>query len=75
MSDDAVSDSLLSYCDPGGHGSQVEMLNAEQLGVVLRVRGVRVAVVTFSMKVVVITAGVGVVWLSTMPGRGGHWVI
>lgn len=73
MSDDVAADSLLSYCDPGAQGSQVEMLNAEQPGVVLlRITGVIVKTVTFSMRVVLVTAGVSVVWLTTMPGREGH---
>lgn len=63
----------MSYCDPGAQGSQVEVLNAEQLGVVLlRITGVGVRLVTFSMRVVFITAGVSVVWLSTMPGSEKH---
>ena len=76
MSDDTVMDSLLSYCDPGGQGSQVEVLNAKQPGVVLlRITGVIVRLVTFSISVVFITAGASVVWLSTMPGRETHWRI
>lgn len=76
MSDDPVTDSLLSYCDPGAQGSQVEVLNAEQPGVVLlRITGVGVRLVTLSKRVVFITAGVSVVWLITMPGRKGHWMI
>lgn len=74
MSDDTVIDSLLSYCDPGAQGSQVEVLNAKQPGVVLlRITGVGVRTVAFSIRVV--TAGVSVVWLSTMPGGEGHWMI
>lgn len=70
MSDDTVTDSLLSYWDPGAQGSQVEVLNAKQPGVVLlRITGVTVRPVTFSMKVVFTTAGASVVWLTTMPGR------
>lgn len=76
MSDDTVNDSLLSYCDPGGQGSQVDVLNAEQLGVeLLRVMGVGVGTVTFPMRLVLIRAGVSVVWLSTMPGNEGHRMI
>lgn len=72
MSDDKVNVSLLSYCDPGAQGSQVEVLNAEQPGVVLlRITGVVVRLVTFSTRVVFITAGVSVVWLTTRPGREG----
>lgn len=67
-------DSLLSYCDPGAHGSQVETLNVEQPGVVLlRITGVTVRVVTFSVRAVLITVGLGVVWLSAVPG-GRQWV-
>ena len=70
-----VIDSLLSYCDPGAQGSQVEVLNAKQPGVVLlRIMGVRVRLVTFSIRVVLITAGVSVVWLTTRPGREGPWM-
>ena len=72
MSDDTVVDSLLSYCDPGAQGSQVEVLYAKQPGVVVRITGVTVRSVTFSMKVVFITAGASVVWLTTMPGGEGH---
>lgn len=65
-----INVSLLSYCDPGAQGSQAEMLNAEQPGVVLlRITGVGVTLVTFSIRVVFITAGVSVVWLTTRPGR------
>lgn len=54
--------SLLSNCDPGAQGSQVEVLNAVQLGVVLlRITGVTVTVVTLSKGVVLVRAGVGVV--------------
>lgn len=75
MSEDMAVDSLLSYCDPGAQGSQVEVLNAKQPGVVLlRITGVMVRLVTFSMRVVFITAGESVVWLTTMPGREGHWM-
>lgn len=67
--------SLLSYCDPGAQGSQEERLKAKQPGVVLlKVTGVTVRPVTFSMIVVFITAGVSVVWLTTMPGIEKHWV-
>lgn len=70
-----VVDSLLSYCDPGAQGSHVEVLNAAQPGVVLlRITGVVVRLVTFSIRVVSITAGVSVVWLTTKPGREGHWM-
>lgn len=66
--------SLLSYCDPGAQGSQVEVLKVKQLEVVLlRITGVRVRLVTFSMKVVFITAGASVVWLTTMPRREICW--
>lgn len=76
MSDDTVNVSLLSYCDPGAQGSQVEVLNAKQLGVVLlRITGVTVRLVAFSMKVVFITAGVSVVWLSTMPETEAQLII
>lgn len=69
-----ICDSLLSYCDPGAHISQVERLNVPQPGVVLlRITGVTVRLVTFSMRTVLITVGLGVVWLSAMPG-GGQWV-
>lgn len=70
MSDDIITDSLLSHWDPGAQGSQVEVLNAKQPGVVLlRITGVTVSSVTFSMRVVSTMAGVSVVWLTTMPGR------
>lgn len=66
-------DLLLSYCDPGAQGSHVEVLKAEQPGVVLlMVTGVTVRTVMFSMRVVFITAGVSVVWPSTMPAGEGH---
>lgn len=71
-----VVDSLLSYCDPGAQGSQVDVLNAAQPGVVvLRITGVGVRLVTFSMSVVLITAGLSVVWLTTRPAghRGWCW--
>lgn len=72
MSDDKVNVSLLSYCDPGAQRSQVEVLYAEQPGVVLlRITGVGVILVMFSTRVVFITAGVSVVWLTTKPGREG----
>lgn len=75
LSDDPVTGLLLSYCDPGAQASQVEVLNAKQPGVVLlRIMGVTVRVVTFPTRVVFVTAGVSVVWLSTMPG-GGQWMI
>lgn len=65
-----MTDLLLSYSDPGPQGSQVEVLKSEQPGVVLlKVTGVTVRVGTFSESVVSVTAGVSVVWLSTMPGR------
>lgn len=58
----------MSYCDPGAQGSQVDVSKAKQPGVVLtRVTGVAVRVVTFSARVVLITAGVSVVWPSTVP--------
>lgn len=54
--------SLLSNCDPGAQGSQVEVLNAVQLGVVvLRITGVPVTVVTLSEGVALAGAAVGVV--------------
>lgn len=54
--------SLLSNCDPGAQGSQVEVLSAAQLGVVLlRITGVAVTVVTLSKGAVLVGAGVGVV--------------
>lgn len=69
MSDELVTDSLLSYWDPGAQGSQVEVLNAKQPGVVLlKITGVTVSSVTLSIRVVSTTAGVSVVWLTTMPG-------
>lgn len=68
-----VTDSLLSYCDPGAHGSQAERLKAKQPEVVLlKITGVGVRLVTFSMRVVSVTAGVSVVWLTTMPEKEGH---
>lgn len=74
-SDDKGSVSLLSYCDPGAQGSQVDVLNAKQPGVVLLgVTGVVVSPVTFSMTVVFVTAGVSVVWLATSPAREGPWM-
>lgn len=52
----------------------MEVLNAAQPGVVLlRIMGVTVRVVTFSVRAVLITVGLSVVWLSATPGRR-HWV-
>lgn len=69
-------DSLLSNWDPGAQGSQVETLKAKQPGVVLlKITGVGVRLVTFSMRVVFTTAGVSVVWLTAMPARRGHRMI
>lgn len=68
-----ICDSLLSYCDPGAHCSQVERLNAPQPGVVLlRITGVTVRLVTFSARAVLITVGLGVVWPSVMPTKGDN---
>lgn len=70
VSDDTAIDSLLSYCDPGAQGSQEEVLKAKQpVVVLLRITGVGVRLVTSSMRVVFITAGVSVVWLSTTPTK------
>lgn len=53
---------LLSNCDPGAQGWQVEVLKAAQPGVVLlRITGVTVTAVTFTKGVVPVPVGVGVV--------------
>lgn len=68
-----VTDSLLSYCDPGAHGSQAERLKVKQPEVVLlKITGVGVRLVTFSIRVVSVTAGVRVAWLTTKPEKEGH---
>lgn len=56
------TDSLLSYRDPGAQGSQVEVLNSEQPWVVLlTIAVVGLKLVTFWIRVVLVTAGESVV--------------